>query len=156
MNWNYFIKAYSIKNIFHLHWGVLQIMKIVFCLLLYMDMFVISKGPHNIYELYETGVWVERSSNKHLSSIYCRRKSHGPIQSKRIVSYKYCHRRARIKDVLDIPKQWHTDLHDTKRLVTFFPNHFEKNVVPLQSKSVTPSQVKNWVSSIIVVIPSHS
>ena len=39
---------------------------------------------------------------KYLSRIYCRRKSHGPIQSKGkkvIVLYKYYHRHARIKDV---------------------------------------------------------
>ena len=42
-----------------------------------------NKGPHNIYELHWTGVSGKRSSKKYLSGIYCRRKSHGPVQSKR-------------------------------------------------------------------------
>ena len=40
-------------------------------------------------------------------------------RKKVIVPYKY-NRHARIKDVLDIPKQSYTDLHDTKCLVNTY------------------------------------
>ena len=58
-----------------------------------------AKGPHNIYELYGTGVTVKRSSEKYMSHIYCIRKIHGPVQSNKktvIVPYKYYHRHARL------------------------------------------------------------
>ena len=71
-------------------------------------------GCGNIYELYGTSVSGKRSSKKYLSRIYCRRRSHGPVQRKRKKSQSH------INSIIDMQqlKMFQTiqsnDLHDIK------------------------------------------
>ena len=80
---------------------------------------------------------VEQSSKS-----ICPMVTHAPVQCKRknaVFPYKYCHRHARIKDVLDIPK------------LTLFSDYFIK-YHPFSINVSNISQVKNGVSTITVVI----
>ena len=64
---------------------------------------------------------VKWSSKKNLSRIFVGEKAMVPFKVK-----EKNNKHTRIKDVLDIPKQWYTDLHDTKCLATLFSNSLKK------------------------------
>ena len=65
------------------------------------------KGPHNIYKLYRTSVLVKQSSKSICPIFTVGQKVMIPfrVKEKVILSYKYYHRHARIKDVLDLLKK---------------------------------------------------